>query len=172
MKLPNHFDRSFGKNFLPSSHHKRPVLMSCSGSCCKRRQWVYVKCLLCSDPSSWQIQDPVLQVPSFVRRGSLAWLLASHVSGWFSRPNDNRDGLRETYAVLYQKRAPGSSFMFNRKAFSLYTVLALQDSMTSNHSMEVFFRLVYVVVFFSWCLHPFGCGGCSPVVLSVFHLSA
>lgn len=151
MKLSNHFDRSFGKNFLSSSHHKRPMLMSCSGSCCKRRQWVYVKSLLCSDPSLWQIQDSLLQVPSFVRRGSLACLLASHVSGWFSRPDYNHDGLRETYAFLYQKRAPGSSFMVNRKAFSLDTVIfllkcvdfkPLEGGFFSGSSMPLFFFLV------------------------------
>ncbi|CDH61441.1 predicted protein [Lichtheimia corymbifera JMRC:FSU:9682] len=55
---------------------------------------------------------------SFARRASVACFLASHVSGWFSRPDDNHNGWRQVYRILNETRAPGSSFMVNRRVFT------------------------------------------------------
>lgn len=55
---------------------------------------------------------------SFARRASVACYLASHVSGWFSRPDNNHDGWRQTYGILDRTRSSGSPMMLNRKVFA------------------------------------------------------
>lgn len=64
---------------------------------------------------------------SFARRGSLACLLASHVTGWFSRPDNNHPGWKEVYAILDSNRASPSSFMMHREVFALTAFNTLCD---------------------------------------------
>ena len=56
---------------------------------------------------------------SFLRRASVASLLASHVSGWFSRPDDNHKGWRDSYRTLSTHRLSHHAFMLHRKVFAL-----------------------------------------------------
>lgn len=62
---------------------------------------------------------------SFRRRGSLACLLASHVSGWFSHPDDNHSGWRDAYKVLKTRRLAPDAFMMQRNLFALTAFGAL-----------------------------------------------
>lgn len=69
---------------------------------------------------------------AFARRASVACFLASHVSGWFSRPDNNHSGWREVYAILNETRAPRSSFMVNRMVFAFNAF----DTLTARRVLD------------------------------------
>lgn len=55
----------------------------------------------------------------YVAQASIACLLASHCSGWFSRPNDDHKGWRDAYHLLNSARNRESSVFLLHGLFSV-----------------------------------------------------
>lgn len=51
----------------------------------------------------------------FVHKASLACLLASYCSGWFSRPNDNHHGWRKAFKCIQEGRCKQSAYFLLKK---------------------------------------------------------
>ncbi|KAI8394343.1 uncharacterized protein BYT42DRAFT_41476 [Radiomyces spectabilis] len=69
---------------------------------------------------------------SYMRRASLACLLAVHVSGWFARPEDNHRGWKQAYETFALSRDMQSAFfLFNRKL-----VLTVLNYVTTRQCLQ------------------------------------